>query len=247
MDQSLPNTGNSTHSAGIGAAKNYTAWVVSLIRPSMGQEVLEVGLGEGNYAPFFPPMTRYVGVDIDAPTVDVLRRCAPERDYRVGDVTAPDFRQVVGERLFDTVVCCNVIEHVEDDRLAVENLLSCLRPGGRLFLFVPAFEALFNDMDRLAGHLRRYTRARLSAALPGAGITVLRLDYFNPVGGAAWWVQKFSKVDDLNGADIQWKIKLFDRWILPVSRVLDPLSRRVFGQSVYAIIEKEEETVGNQT
>ena len=204
----------------------------------MGSEILEIGLGEGNYFDYFPPIKRYVGLDINKSTVATLKQQNPDRDYRAGDVTDAGLFDLLGRQPFDSVVCCNVIEHVKDDTMAVSNILTCLKPGGHIFLFVPAFEALFNDMDRLAGHQRRYTRLRLLDTLPDDGVSILKSSYFNPVGGMAWWIQKFTEIKDLNSPDIRRKIVFFDRWILPVSRLLNPLTRKFFGQSVYLIAKK---------
>ena len=65
----------------------------------------------------------------------------------------------------DTIVCLNVLEHVEDDRGALRRLHAALAPGGRLLLLVPAHEWLYGAIDRAIDHHRRYERAGLEATL----------------------------------------------------------------------------------
>src|SRR6185312_7274103 len=64
-------------------------------------------------------------------------------------------------RTFDCIVLVNVLEHIEDDIGALVDLRELLEPGGRLCVFVPAFEGLYSDFDRRIGHRRRYRRSQL--------------------------------------------------------------------------------------
>jgi SAM-dependent methyltransferase len=63
----------------------------------------------------------------------------------------------------------DVLEHIEDDTAALRQVHRLLRPGGHVFLTVPAYPALFSEDDRLAGHFRRYTLASLTRVLAAAG------------------------------------------------------------------------------
>ncbi|HZI14230.1 MAG TPA: class I SAM-dependent methyltransferase [Myxococcus sp.] len=66
----------------------------------------------------------------------------------------------------------DVVEHVEDDVGLLERTRSLLRPGGRLYLTVPAFGWLWAEDDVLAGHFRRYGGARLRELLRRTGFTL---------------------------------------------------------------------------
>lgn len=81
----------------------------------------------------------------------------------------------------DSVPACglfDVLEHIEDDVAFAAEIRRVLRPGGWLYLTVPAFRLLWSDDDRAAGHFRRYTRASLSRVLEAGGLEVMRLSYF---------------------------------------------------------------------
>jgi SAM-dependent methyltransferase len=72
----------------------------------------------------------------------------------------------------------DVLEHIDDDEGMLGHLFEVLEPGGFLVLTVPAHPFLFDEMDEIAHHRRRYTRRELGAKLRGAGFTVRRLAHF---------------------------------------------------------------------
>jgi len=94
---------------------------------------------------------------------------------------------LVAERL-DTVVCLNVLEHIEDDRASLRAMHDLLQPGGRLALLVPSLRALYGTLDEALGHFRRYVPAELSEKLGAAGFRLRHLEYFNLAGVPGWWV-----------------------------------------------------------
>ena len=81
------------------------------------------------------------------------------------------------DEAFDVVAAFDVVEHCEDDALAVSELARVLAPGGRMLLSVPAYQWAWSDHDVRAGHHRRYTRPRLERVVEGAGLTVDRSTY----------------------------------------------------------------------
>ncbi len=66
----------------------------------------------------------------------------------------------------------DVIEHIEDDRSFLRKIHRLLRPNGRIYITVPAFQALWSFEDQEAGHWRRYTVPSLSEALTASGFKV---------------------------------------------------------------------------
>ncbi len=229
----------STFSSGMEHATNYNRWIVNLFAPYIGQAVMEVGIGHGGFCDLLEPLTkRYVGVDFDPRLVEQARAKHPEASYIVADVTSAGLRQRVAGLGIDTVLCCNVLEHIADDAAAVKQLVSVLPIGGHLLFYVPAFPALYTELDRLAGHCRRYTRNSLAALVPQAAAEILRLDYVNPIGGLGWWLNGKLPHHSLDSSAVNGQIALFDKYVLPVSRLLTPLFRHVFGQSLICVIRR---------
>jgi len=228
-----------TFSPAMSEATNYYRWIIDRFRPFIGKQVLEVGVGCGQILPYLPVDTSYYGVDIDA---DLLRNLEQDDDSRcrfiLADVQGEDFVDRTAGIAVDTVVCFNVLEHLDDDARAISNLLNTLRPGGYLLIFVPAFPGLFNDLDRLAGHRRRYTLSGLEALVPEALCEIVQLCYFNPLGWLGWLLNRWARHQSLDAVGVSHQIHFFDRYILPLSRIVDPLTRRFVGQSAICIIRK---------
>ncbi|HET8542007.1 MAG TPA: glycosyltransferase [Anaeromyxobacter sp.] len=171
-------------------APRFNAWMADTIRPFCGRRVLEIGSGTGNLTRRLVPRDAYVASDVNPLYLHTLRHLTHDRPYldvTLTDVTRGDsFPRVPGG--FDTVVCLNVIEHVDDDRGALENIRRVLAPGGRAIVLVPQGPALMGTLDEVLGHRRRYTEAGLRQLALDAGFEVERIVRFNRVGTPAWWL-----------------------------------------------------------
>ena len=99
-----------------------------------------------------------------------------------------DLRAATQGRELDSVICLNVVEHIEDDVKVLRNFHDILKPGGRALVLVPHDPTNFTDVDKTLGHFRRYTREELSAKAEEAGFIVKKCFGFNRVGGLGWRV-----------------------------------------------------------
>jgi len=135
---------------------------------------------------------------------------------------------------FDTILYIDVLEHIEDDRAEIARAAELLAPRGALIVLSPAFQQLFSDFDRSVGHFRRYTRASLAEVMPPS-VRQVRLRYLDSVG----FLASLSNRALLRQAlPTRRQIALWDRVMIPASRVLDPLLARSFGRSVLAVYER---------
>ena len=80
---------------------------------------------------------------------------------------------------FDVVLTLDVLEHIGDDRVALESIYTLLRPNGTLILTVPAFQSLWSAHDTLNHHYRRYRKRPLITLLEKSGFHVQYASYFN--------------------------------------------------------------------
>jgi SAM-dependent methyltransferase len=232
-------TGSDTYSSGISDAKNYMGWIVDTFSPYLRGNIVEVGIGHGYYCSMLGRYGRYVGVDHDATSVAQAAKSFPDHEFRTCDILDRSQVKALFPEGADAIVSINVLEHIEEDGRAVANLVDALKPGGHLLLSVPALMLLYNDMDRLAGHYRRYTVPALRKLLDGTPTEITKLCYFNPIGGLGWWANSLKKYESLDEDGINGQIRLFDRYVVPISRALDPLSRSFFGQSVTCIAQRK--------
>jgi glycosyltransferase involved in cell wall biosynthesis len=172
------------------ALHRYNEFMWELIRPYVGRRVLEVGSGTGVMTRYLATREHVVATDIDPQYVELLRRTYA--DNPKVDVQRLDLARLAENGLprqqFDTIVCSNVLEHVEDDRGALAAMRDLLVPGGRVVLVIPALRPLYGSIDEAIGHHRRYTRDEIVHKLGDAGLAVEHLSFFNVLGVAGWFL-----------------------------------------------------------
>lgn len=176
--------------ARLSRAPRFNQWMADFIKPYVGQKVLEIGSGIGNLTTQLVPRQQYVATDINPLYLHSLKALEHDRPYlktQFTDVTKKEsFPKIEGG--FDTVVCLNVVEHVEDDVTAMENIRDVLAAGGRAIILVPRGQNIYGTLDEVLGHVRRYEPDTLRALAEKAGFEVKDILEFNRVGTPAWWL-----------------------------------------------------------
>jgi SAM-dependent methyltransferase len=173
------------------AAPRYNRWMFDRLRPwiGLGRRVLEIGAGIGNMSAFLLDRERLVLTDTEPYYLGRLReRFGSDRHVVVRELRLPVVEPGVAAERLDTIVCLNVLEHIEDDRASLRAMHDLLQPGGRLVLLVPALRALYGTLDEALGHFRRYVPDELSEKFRAAGFRVIHLEYFNLAGIPGWWL-----------------------------------------------------------
>ena len=201
--------------------------VLSAVRP--GDRVLDFGAGPGTFA----DMMAARGVTPDCLEPDPRQRGLLEsKGYRVLDpATWTEQRGA-----YDVVYLLNVLEHIKNDQEAAEQIAELLAPGGRVVIYVPAFESLFSALDHKVEHFRRYRRPQLRRIVSNAGLEVQSSYYCDPLGFFATLVYKAGPNDE--GTINVPALKLFDRAAFPLSRALHPVTGKVFGKNIMLVATK---------
>ncbi len=169
----------------------YLSWLARTLRPHVGDSVLEVGAGIGNIAGrLMGRRVLYVAAEKDPLHLHALRN----RFLRTPNVVVQHIDPEVPEHLagletcFDTVLCLNVLEYLENPAPVVAALRDTLKPGGVLIVLVPQGPRLFASLDRSLGHKRRYRPADVRTLLEPAGFALERSYSFNKAGAPPWWI-----------------------------------------------------------
>ena len=217
-------------------AKRYQAHVFDLLRPHIGTSVLEVGCGIGTTSLRLAEIAdRLVCIEPNLNCVSRARAALdgnPKITLHICHLEECNRDDLIRQR-FDTIVCVNVLEHIEDDIRALTLFRELVAPtGGRVLIFVPAVQAAYGPLDAALGHHRRYAKRTLRAAFEAAGLDVVALRYTNPIGLLGWMYNAH-----VSGATehTSGQVKLFEQFVAPWALPLDRLVAPPIGLSLFAV------------
>jgi SAM-dependent methyltransferase len=199
--------------------------IYQTLRPWLGRRILEVGCGHGNLTEYLLAAADVVATDLD--DVALQRTRATMSGYDNLEIHRWDMLDPLPPLLpgppVDSIVCLNVLEHIEDEHGALVNARRILDPSrGRLILLVPAHPALYGPIDEKLGHFRRYTRKTLRAALERAGFRIESLQWLNMLGIPGWWLNARVLKRDRLPAFQMAAYNLVSRLALPIESWIGP-------------------------
>ncbi len=218
-------------------AHRYQRWMYEQFRPHLGQRIVECGAGIGNMTRLLLDRELVIAVDIHGPCLDELRRRlhVPKNVLTVQlDVGSPDLVSL--QRYApDTILCINMLEHIEDDAATLREMFELLPQRGRLLILVPAFQGLYGSIDRRLEHYRRYGKPLLAHKLREAGFAVMKLFYMNSIATIGWFLNNrvLNRTDQSSS-----QVRIFDRWVVPWLSRVERLVRPPFGLSLIAVAQK---------
>jgi SAM-dependent methyltransferase len=220
--------------ASLERASNYNRWIVDQAKEHLGRRVLDAGCGAGNLTRLLLDRELVVGVDEWPDFVESVGASFAGADNVVvhsADLADPSLPAQLEQYRIDSVICSNVLEHVEDHRAALANMATLLPRGGAIFLLVPAFPALYGEHDRADHHFRRYTKRSLRETVAPLPLEIERDYYMNLPGFFAWFLYVRVMRRRLNEGDIG----LYDK-LIPAIRAVERRVRPPFGQSLVAVL-----------
>lgn len=222
-------------------APHFNRWMFDTIRPYLTGPVLEIGSGIGNLS------EHLLATGMPSVLSDLRSHYCRQLQARFGqhesctriqqlNLVDPHFarlhRSLYGS--FRSAFALNVVEHIQDDALALANASQLLMPGGQMIILVPAYRLLYNRLDRELGHYRRYTRTSLEQLFVSAGLEVMRSFYFNLAGLPGWFVSGTLLGNPKPHAGL---LRLYNQlvWLF---RIVDRMTLRRLGLSVVAVGRK---------
>jgi len=219
------------------SATNWKAYVAELVGPHLGARVIEVGAGMGSSTRALcrAGVQSWTCVEPDPHLADLitakivggeLPRCC---DVHVGVLddlppTAP----------VDAILYLDVLEHIEADRAELERAVNRLRSGGRIVVLSPAHQWLFTPFDAAIGHHRRYSKRDARRLTPDRA-TLEAVRYVDSVGMLA---SLGNRMLLQSSSPTLAQVRFWDRLLVPVSKVIDPLLRHTVGKSIVMVWTK---------
>lgn len=137
--------------------------------------ILEVGCGTGGNLAMLGRFGRVSAFEPDTEARRIASRKAG-LEVRAGCLPA---EVPFGAEHFDLVTLLDVLEHLDDDLGSLRALGSRLSPGGWLLITVPACPWLWSRHDETHHHRRRYRKSELVRVVEAAGLTPVKVSYFN--------------------------------------------------------------------
>ena len=204
----------------VARATRYNQWILDQVQPFLGQRLFEAGAGIGNLSHMLIHRERLLLVDHELEYVNMLAdRYGWRPNVRVehGDLTEPELYDAFLKERVDTILCSNVLEHLEEDRLVLENMHRTLQPGGHCIILAPAERWLYNGLDEELGHVRRYTRDELRDKMQAAGFEIMMGKQFSRLAAISWFCSgHLLRRRQLSPRQMIW----FDR-LVPLAKLLD--------------------------
>jgi glycosyltransferase involved in cell wall biosynthesis len=184
----------------------YLSWITELVRPYLGDVVLEMSAGIGNLSGrLMAKRLLYVAAEEDA----LYQHSLNNRFLRTPNVSVvEDYRGL--DTKFDTVLCMNLLELQNRPEATIADAVKLLAPNGRLVLLAPQGKSLFCNLDVTLGHKRRFSQAELEQMVTAQGLRVERVHQLAKTGALAWRV--FGKIGGQKQISKVW-LKLFDKTV----------------------------------
>ncbi len=226
----------------ISKADKFNGWMYETIKPFCRGKILEIGSGVGNISTFFlNDNCEIMLTDIRDNYCDILRDTFSNNPSLLGvqniDLVDDEFDtkyvDFIGQ--FDTVFALNVVEHIENDFLAITNCKKLLKQGGNLIILVPAYQSLYNQFDKELFHFKRYQKREMIKLFERNSLTVKKSFYFNALGIAGWFVSgKLAKKKTIPSNQMS-----FYNRIVFLAKLIDKIMFNAIGLSAVVIGKKD--------
>jgi len=211
-------------------AVNYNRFLVELIlnEARLGEKIVDFGAGIGTFAKAIAERGHHVHC-IEPDGLQLARISES------GIPASPDLANLKGTSV-DLLYALNVLEHIEDDVASLSSWHEKIKPGGRIMIYVPAFQILYSSMDKNVGHFRRYTRTELSEKVRSAGFNIIKDQYVDCAGFFASLL--FKAFGNDTGTINRRALIVYDRCVFPLSRLADRIFNKVFGKNLFLIARR---------
>lgn len=211
-------------------AEKYNGFLIELINSRLNEDynVVDFGAGLGTFA------------------IEVERKCANlvcvEPDLKQVSIIASKNLKVVADpasiesRSIDFLYSLNVFEHIKDDKAAMHEVARLLKPNACALIYVPANQILFSALDEKVGHHRRYSKKSLISLFTSENLEIKNIEYVDSVGFFA--ALMYKTFGNSNGDLSVKSVKIYDRFVFPLSRWIDKFTNSFLGKNLLIEIKR---------
>ncbi len=215
-------------------AKFYNRWILNKFKHFLKGDILEVGCGIGNFSSELSKHGKVTAIDID---VVLIKEIKNEKEFQIdagwGDIEKGKY--FFQGKTFDTIVCLNVLEHINQDVQALENILKLIKKGGNLIIIVPIYQFLYGEIDKNIGHYRRYNPQSIINQIKSLGLEIILYRKLNFLGAIGWFCAGRVLKDKHVEADRLYLFNILAPFFLAMEDLIEP----PVGTSIMIIAEKK--------
>lgn len=162
-----------THITNGPSARHRIRLIFKLIKKhNLHGTILDIGCGEGNFLKKMgSEYNELYGIDISKAALDNISPVVKDNiTFLIGDISK---RDSLPPMKFDVIICSEVLEHIENDAVAIENLNELLNSSGYLIVTVPYKHKYWTKHDEFSGHFRRYEFDEIINKLKTNGFSII--------------------------------------------------------------------------
>ncbi len=215
-------------------ARNWKSYVAASLAPYIRGRVLDVGAGIGGNIRYLvnPGVTNWLALEPDPGlAVTIGERITDHPPLVDCSVLTGTIETIPTTARFDTILYMDVLEHIADDGREVKRASGLLAQGGCLVVLAPAHQFLFSPFDAAIGHHRRYSLKQLRALMPAN----CRTEVCRLMDCVGFFASLANRVALRQSDPTERQIAVWDRLMVRVSRVLDPIAGYRLGKSVLMV------------
>ena len=193
--------------------------------------IVDFGAGIGTLTKIYSKMTKVtpICIEVDKNNLEKLKKL----NFKAYEDLFECNEEV------DAVFSSNVFEHIENDKEIMKRIYNKLEINGLMAVYLPAFNILHSDLDKLVGHYRRYSRKDLIIKLRDCGFIIEKCFYCDCIGFFASLVIKIVGYNSDKGIGSSKSLIFYDNIIFPISKMLDNLGLKyLFGKNIFVIARK---------
>jgi SAM-dependent methyltransferase len=213
-------------------AKIWIKYIINIVKPYIGKNVLEIGAGCGSFTSGYRHVIKKLTLtETDNKNLKDLRTIF-FNNKNVKIIKSDNIKKINGR--FDTIIYFNVLEHIKNDDNEINNSLKKLKKGGHLIILVPAHQNLYGNLDKIAGHYRRYNIKYFDKKFSNSKIVINK--YFDSVGYFLYFFNKLFFKKEIYPSE--FKIFIWDKIFVPITVIIDFIISYKFGKNILCIYKK---------
>jgi phospholipid N-methyltransferase len=231
---------------GFSSFNNYRRYQFNLISKYIGSRILEIGTGDRSFTDQILHNIHHPHSLLSIEPSEVLYELALDKNY------FPDNFKFISRDLFDldasyqsgfdTALLIHVLEHIEEDKAAIDHIHPLLADGGHLLIEVPAYQWLYSEHDSSLGHFRRYNIKSLKNIIDFQKYKLIKIWHQDPIGilGSLYFFKfKKTRLKSTSGDELlKNQGRIYNNFIIPFEEFLEKFIKFPFGLNLTLVLKK---------